>query len=188
MWPSNLRVLLGEVLAQVGAAALLADQGGADGEGAHAQHGAQRAAGPAGQQAGVLVAEELQLAQRAAQGLAVAQDAGVAGHQARQLQAQAAQGLGVHRRAVSRTGSSPTSERRGRGLGRHRDRALHGAAREDQALQQRVAGQPVGPVHAGAGHLAAGEQAPDAAAGHAARHHAADGVVRGRRDRDQVAA
>ena len=47
-------------------------------------------------------------------------------------------------------------------------------------------GQPVGAVHAGAGDLAAGVQARDRGAAVQVGAHAAGGVVRGRRDRDQV--
>ena len=57
---------------------------------------------------------------------------------------------------------------------------------EDQPLQQRVGRQPVGAVHAGAGRLAAGVQARHRGPSVQVGGDPAGGVVRGRRDRDQL--
>ncbi len=59
-------------------------------------------------------------------------------------------------------------------------------AAEDQRLEQRVRGQPVGAVHAGRGHLAAGPQAGQRAAPLLVHRHAAHVVVRRRRHRDRL--
>ena len=60
-------------------------------------------------------------------------------------------------------------------------------AGEDQALEQRVGGQPVGAVHAGAGDLAGGVEARARRRGRAGRCATPPrGVVAGRGDRDQL--
>ena len=59
--------------------------------------------------------------------------------------------------------------------------------REDQAFEQRVAGQPVGAVQAGAGGLAGGVEAGNVGARVQVGDDAAAGVVRRRDDRDGVA-
>ena len=61
------------------------------------------------------------------------------------------------------------------------------AAPEHEALRQRVRGQPVGAVHARARALAHGVQAAERGAPAIVGDDPADHVVRGRRDRDQVA-
>ena len=58
--------------------------------------------------------------------------------------------------------------------------SLDRTAAEDQALQQRVGGQPVGAVHAGAGHLAGGVEARQRGAARQVGEHAAHPVVGGR--------
>ena len=80
---------------------------------------------------------------------------------------------------------------RGRHLGARRDRGLvqRGQGRsppEDQALQQRVRGEPVGPVDAGGGGLPGGKEAGNVGPADEVRDHPADRVMGGRRDRDRL--
>ena len=65
--------------------------------------------------------------------------------------------------------------------------APRGAAAEDEALEQRVRGEPVRAVDAGRGALAGGVEAGQARAPVEVGDDAADRVVRGRRDRDRLA-
>lgn len=58
---------------------------------------------------------------------------------------------------------------------------------EHQALQQGVAGHPVGAVQPGVGHLADGVEPREVGAAAQVGHDAAAGVVRGRHDRDGLA-
>ena len=60
------------------------------------------------------------------------------------------------------------------------------AAREDESLEQRVGGQPVRAVHAGAGGLAGRVEAGHVGAAPQVGADSAAGVVAGGRDRDQV--
>ena len=64
---------------------------------------------------------------------------------------------------------------------------LRRGAREHHAFQQRVAGQAVGAVQAGAGGLADGVQARHVGAARQVGEHAAAGVVRRRHHRDRLA-
>ena len=87
-------------------------------------------------------------------------------------------------RAASRRAAPVVVEGRGTSrLGHRRGRA--GA--EDEALEQRVAGQPVGAVDAGARHLAGGGQARHRAPSPQVGGDAAHGVVRRGRHRNPVA-
>ena len=87
-------------------------------------------------------------------------------------------------RAARRRGRRPGAPGAG-----SRPRRERRAAPEHEALAERVRGQPVGAVHAGAGALARrrrGRASVERAV--EVGHDAADHVVRGRRDRDQIAA
>ena len=99
--------------------------------------------------------------------------------------------------AAGRCGRAPASTSAGRprstGVRGSRLRRAAAGARvggdplgEHQALQQRVGGQPVRAVHAGAGDLAAGVQAGHGGAAVQVGAHAAAGVVGGGGDRDQA--
>src|SRR5471032_1974723 len=63
---------------------------------------------------------------------------------------------------------------------------LRAGAADHQAFKQRVAGQAVGAVQAGAGGFADGVQARDVGASGQVGDHAAAGVVRGRHDRNRL--
>ena len=91
----------------------------------------------------------------------------------------------AHLAALTRPGgraSATGSAARGSPSGEH----LGDPAREDQSLEQRVGGEPVGAVHAGAGDLAGGEQAGHDGLAVEVGGDAARRVVAGRGDRDQL--
>ena len=108
-----------------------------------------------------------------------AQHAGAVGHRRLRRCSRVDASSSPHR-AGRRGAGSPARRQRRRARSRADPRGEH------QALEQRVGRQPVGAVHAGAGALAAGVQAGHAGAAVQVGAHAAAGVVRGRRDRDQL--
>ena len=67
------------------------------------------------------------------------------------------------------------------------DDVLRRAGAVDQALQQAVRGQPVGPVEARAGDLARGPEAGQGSAAFRVHRHAAHHVMGARADRDRIA-
>ena len=90
------------------------------------------------------------------------------------------------RRAGSRAEHGPQGAARLGPGGARRD-ALGQAGAEDHPLEQRVGGQPVGPVHAGAGHLAHRPQPGQRRGAPQVGDHAAGEVVGGRGDGEPVA-
>ena len=90
-------------------------------------------------------------------------------------------------RGRARSASSSARARRARAARGLRERVGDGAAGEHEALAERVGGEPVGAVQAGAGGLAdrvePGTRRAAVQVGDDAAHH----VVGGRRDRDQLA-